>query len=50
MYETELRENTRSVSFTTAFRRPAPSPPPAALPEMVPPAELAAAETAEALM
>lgn len=49
-YDTELRENMRSESFTTAFRRPAPSPPPTALPDTVPPAELAEAETADALM
>jgi hypothetical protein len=36
MYPTELFENTRSASLTTPFRRPAPGPPPAALPEIVP--------------
>lgn len=50
MYDTELLVNTRSVSLMAAFRRPAPSPPPTALPETVPPAELAAADTADALM
>lgn len=50
MYDTELLVKTRSVSLITALRRPAPSPPPTALPETVPPAELAAADTADALM
>lgn len=50
MYETELREKIRSLSLMTALRRPAPTPPPAALPEIVPPAELAVADTADALM
>jgi hypothetical protein len=36
MYPTELFENTLSASLTAAFRRPAPGPPPAALPEIVP--------------
>jgi hypothetical protein len=49
-YETELLENTRSESLMTVLRRPAPSPPPTALPEIVPPAEFAAADIADALM